>query len=72
MKIQRAPMPNDTAIVDPNSGRLSQAWVHYLGQLDRISQVLAKIEDILEVESDATDSQVRNKLNEIIRALNGE
>ena len=72
MNVKRAIMPNDSAIVDPNTGRLNQAWVHYLGQLDKLSAALEKIGTIQGLDDDATLGQVRTKVNEIILALNGE
>jgi hypothetical protein len=73
MKIQRAIMPNDTAIVDPTTGRLNQAWVNYLGNIDRISRALAAVELPPAFESGTpTNDELKAAVNAIIAAFNGE
>lgn len=73
MNIKRAIMPNDTAIVDPTTGRLNQAWVNYLGQIDRISRSLAAIQLPPAFGSGTpTADELKATVNAIIVAFNGE
>jgi hypothetical protein len=73
MITKRATMPNDTQVVDPMTGRLNPAWVHYFGQLDTLTRLLGAVTlpNKITIESPPVED-LRDKINELISALNGE